>query len=129
MSPRARQTRQRSRMRLNASDLTNFKASAALAPRGPNLVDCSALPDHRGAARHAGKPPRRASFTYIDPSACLLLISSFCGIILSTILSAVMVSRGQPSAGYMLCLGIAVAGLRVASDWAILSAQAPDIHS
>ena len=100
-------------MRLNASDLTNYKASTALAPSGPNFVDNSALPSHRGAARHAGKPPRRVSFTYVDPSACLLWISSFCGIILSTILSAVMISRGQPSAGYMLCLGIAVAGLAV----------------
>ena len=114
-------------MLLNASDLTNFKASAALAPRGPNYVDYSALPNHRGTARHAGKPPRHASFTYVDPSACLLWISSFCGIILSTILSAVMISRGQPSAGYMLCLGIAVAGLRVASDWANSPAGHTDI--
>ena len=59
-------------MLLNASDLTNFKASAALAPRGPNSVDYLALPNHRGTARHAGKPPRRAFFTYVDPSACLL---------------------------------------------------------
>ena len=105
-------------MRFNASDLTYLKASTALAPRGPNFVDNSASPSHRGTARHAGKPPRRAFFTYVDPSASLLWISSLCGIILSTILSAVMISRGQPSAGYMLCLGIAVAGLRVASDWA-----------
>ena len=95
-------------MRLNASDLTNFKASAALAPRGPNFIDYSALPNHRGTARRAGKPPRHASYTYIDPSACLLWISSLCGIILSTILSAVMVSRGQPSAGYMLTYAKAV---------------------
>ena len=80
----SRQTSVKISMRLNASDITIFKASAALAPRGPNSVDYSALPNHRGAARHAGKPPRHASFTYIDPSACLLWISSLCGILLST---------------------------------------------